>query len=233
MPRNPDREPVFRFKQFEVRNTLAAMKVGTDGVTLGAWCTILPGDSVLDVGTGCGLIALMARQRGAASVTAVEIDAAAASEAAYNVSSSPWPTDITVINADFLATDFSCRFNRIVSNPPFFEHGIKAPDAARATARHTAALSYPALISRAASLLMPSGSLALIAPSPALPLITESAAMSRLHFTRITHLFTKPGKEPIRVLCELSPCAAGCSHSDLILNSPDYNSIVAPFYLKL
>ncbi|MDE7407791.1 MAG: hypothetical protein K2M76_05165, partial [Muribaculaceae bacterium] len=94
-------------------------------------------------------------------------------------------------------------------------------------------LNYPALISHADALLRPSGTIALIAPTDTLPIITEAAAMARLHFARLAHLYTKPDKAPIRILCELSADASQCATTHLLLNSPDYNSIVAQFYLKL
>ncbi|MGN1245889.1 MAG: tRNA1(Val) (adenine(37)-N6)-methyltransferase [Muribaculaceae bacterium] len=97
------REKVFRFKQFSVRNDRSAMKVGTDGVLLGAWCGVEGVRRVLDVGTGTGLIALMVAQRNAdALIDAVEIDAEACSEARHNFDASPWSERLRVIHGDFL-----------------------------------------------------------------------------------------------------------------------------------
>ena len=97
------REKVFRFKQFAVRNDRSAMKVGTDGVLLGAWCNVNGARRVLDVGTGTGLIALMVAQRNAeAVIDAVEIDADACEEARENFEASPWRERLRVIHGDFL-----------------------------------------------------------------------------------------------------------------------------------
>lgn len=112
------RERLFRFKQFSVSHEAAAMKVGTDGVTLGAWATVDPGNKVLDAGAGCGLIGLMAAQRGAGQVLLLEIDGPAAEEAAANALASPWAAQIKTVNGDFLSFRDG-TFDRIVCNPPF------------------------------------------------------------------------------------------------------------------
>ena len=90
----------FDFKQFRIEQDKCSMKVGTDGVLLGSWFALEPGMSVLDIGTGTGLVALMAAQRGAGRVTAVEIDPDAAAQATQNVKKSPWAGLINVVNAD-------------------------------------------------------------------------------------------------------------------------------------
>ena len=85
------RENTFRFKQFAVLNDKTAMKVGTDGVLLGAWCDVCEAKSVLDVGTGCGLIALMIAQRNAdCNIDCIDIDEGAIEEARINADNSPW-----------------------------------------------------------------------------------------------------------------------------------------------
>ena len=119
----------FKFKQFTIHQERSAMRVSTDGVLLGAWSRVEKSNRILDIGTGTGLIAIMAAQRSLARIDAVELDFGAASEAAFNVSLSPWKDRITVYCMDF------CRFydkttkpvnHHILSNPPYF-HRFFAP----------------------------------------------------------------------------------------------------------
>ena len=119
------------------------MKVGTDGVLLGAWAELEEAASILDIGTGTGLIALMAAQRNAqARIDALEIEPAACQEAAHNIRISPWAERIRLypqaLQAFFPAIGYDC----ILCNPPFFVHSTPAPDNGRSLARHTGTLPH-------------------------------------------------------------------------------------------
>lgn len=144
------------------------MRVGTDGVLLGAWSRVEKSNRILDIGTGTGLIAIMAAQRSLARIDAVELDFGAASEAAFNVSLSPWKDRITVYCMDF------CRFydkttkpvyHHILSNPPYFIDSLLPPDGKRERARHTGTLDYEVLFEGASYLLLPDGKLSLVSPA--------------------------------------------------------------------
>ncbi len=157
----------FQFRQFLIRQDQTAMKVGTDGVLLGAWANCKDCVTILDVGTGTGLIALMVAQRNPeAIITALEIDAAATNQAKKNVQACLWPDRIKVILADFRtwmpASDQ--KFDLVICNPPFFTRSLKNPDTQRATARHDDDLPLSHLIPKSAGLLNPNGKLALILP---------------------------------------------------------------------
>ena len=142
------REKVFRFKQFGVRHEKSAMKVGTDGVLLGAWTNAENAKKVLDIGTGTGLIALMIAQRSKALITGIEIDEDAAEEAYENFVSSPWGDRLRVENSDFAVFSNICneKYDVIVSNPPYFVDSLECPDEKRGKARHTSSLSFENLI---------------------------------------------------------------------------------------
>ena len=143
----------FLFKQFIVHHDRCAMKVGTDGVLLGAWAPVDQAHTALDVGTGTGLVALQLAQRNPhLRVTAVEIDAPAAAQAAENVAGSPWPDRIEVVCADFNDFQPDGRFDLIVSNPPYFVDALPCPDRQRNTARHAGGLNYDLLFRRSARL---------------------------------------------------------------------------------
>ena len=113
--------PYFQFKQFTVRHDKCAMKVGTDGVLLGAWAPVQNAKYILDVGAGSGLISLQLAQRNPwASITSIEIDPAAAAQAKENIQSSPWSDRMEVICSDFRDYHAENKFDLIVSNPPYF-----------------------------------------------------------------------------------------------------------------
>lgn len=179
----------FRFKQFTIQDDRCAMKVGTDGVLLGAWCP--KGTRILDVGTGSGLIARMLMQRcPEAEVEGIDIDEAAVEQArengvkAYCSSLQNWQGS----------------YDLIVSNPPYFQNSLKNPDKGREMARHTDTLSYAELIQHSARLLQEGGRLALILPAEAENEIREIAARYSLYCTRATRVYSKETKPVRRVL---------------------------------
>ena len=175
------------------------MKVGTDGVLLGAWCPT--GTRILDVGTGSGLIARMLMQRcPEAQVDAIDIDEAAVAQArengvnAFCSSLQNWST------ANSQQPIANSRYDLIVSNPPYFQNSLKNPDKGRQTARHTDTLSYEELIIHSARLLTNHGQLALILPAEAEEEIRQLAATQNLFPTHITRVYSKESKPARRVL---------------------------------
>ncbi len=176
---------VFHFKRFDVRNERSAMKVNTDGVLLGAATAVLPGDRrVLDVGTGTGTVALMVAQRLEVAcldadwhVLGIDIDALSAEEAAENFSLSPWRSHLESMNIGFegfRAAYGNARFDLIVSNPPYFDNSLQAPEKRRNSARHTGSpdnpagggiLSYKVILEYASEVVSESGRVSLILPS--------------------------------------------------------------------
>ncbi len=238
MGTNRNREQVFRFKQFSVANRLAAMKVGTDGVLLGAWCGVEGCRTVLDVGTGSGLIALMIAQRcPEAHVTALDIVPEAVAEAAENAAASPWSDRITVMEADFnraVADRLLPRYDLIVSNPPYFTTAIKSPEAARAVARHGAGLGYADILRNASALLNPGGRVALVSPADRENDITLDCSLAGLSVARLTRVYTKPSAQsPSRLLWEISVVPSPLVAETLVIGSPAYNSLLRDFYLAL
>lgn len=157
---------LFRFKQFEVSHSRAALPIGVDGVLIGAWAE-LRGRRVLDVGTGCGVIALMIAQRYPdAQVMAVDIHKPSVEEAEENFIRSPWSSRLEVKEKSFAEVAISGeKYDLIVSNPPFFDSGVEATDSPRLSARHQGELSPYSLVEGASELLNPGGGLAMIVPT--------------------------------------------------------------------
>ena len=180
----------FRFKQFFVNDDRCAMKVGTDGVLLGAWCP--SSTRVLDVGTGCGLVALMVAQRcPEAHVEGIDIDEAAVEQAKEN--------GVQAFHATLQEWQGG-PYDLIVSNPPYFQNSLKNPDKGRQTARHTDTLSYTELLQHSARLLSENGQLALILPAEAETEVRELAATFQLSLTHVTRVYSKESKPARRVL---------------------------------
>ncbi|MGM9747223.1 MAG: tRNA1(Val) (adenine(37)-N6)-methyltransferase [Candidatus Cryptobacteroides sp.] len=197
---------VFRFKQFDVVNERSAMRVNTDGVLLGASVTLLPSDrNILDVGTGTGTIALMVAQRLSLPfhITGIDIDEDSATEAAFNFANSPWKDSMQAIAVSL--TDYDAGpFDLIVSNPPYFDSSLKAPELRRRNARHTDTLSYRELIEYSATHLAPEGRLSFILPSEFLVPARRLACGFSLYPFRILSIKTVPHKPASRVVMEFS-----------------------------
>ncbi|MDO4210945.1 MAG: methyltransferase [Bacteroidales bacterium] len=199
---------MFQFKQFAINDDRCAMKVGTDGVLLGAWADVAHAKRVLDVGAGCGLISLMLAQRfPQIHVMALELDSDAAIQAQENAAESPFAMQVDVVEGDFayFALQDDGRtfeaFDAIVSNPPFFEEDLLPPDGARANARHTAAgLNFENLVAGSARLLCDGGTLSVIIPKDAQ--LRFHAICNRHGFSllRATDVRTVIRKAPKRVM---------------------------------
>ncbi len=230
----------FEFKQFRIEQQKTAMKVGTDGVILGAWVSADDASTILDVGTGTGLIALMLAQRSNARIEAVEIDSAACIEAEFNFAQSPWKNQLKVIHSDFItfSAESQQRYDLIVSNPPYFADSLKTPDPHLAKARHHVTITFIQLIEGGVRLLNGKGRLAVIIPSQSFDEFRETARLQGFYLRRQTKVITKEGKSPERVLLEFSlqPCI---TQTDEILIhtydgqiSQEFRALTSPYYLN-
>ena len=242
--------PFFRFKQFQVWHDRCAMKVGTDGVLLGAWCPLPSRECVrvLDIGTGSGLIALMMAQRTCAvdslqlivNIDAIDIDGGAVEQAAYNFKQSPWAENLHAYQSSLQEWHSETKYDLIMSNPPYFQASLKNPDSQRATARHTDTLSYGELLAHASRLLTADGTIALILPADAEQEIVTLAHEHALAVTRLTYVHSKPGKPVKRILIAFTPSttalpATQVAHfyieSDTAPRSEEYQALTHEFYL--
>ena len=232
---------MFRFKQFTVCDERSAMKIGTDGVLLGAW-TDIEGDSrILDVGTGTGLIALMLAQRNAsAEIVGVDISHEAIEEARDNFLNSPWAKRLSVTEGDVCSFESNEKFDHIVSNPPYFVDSLHSPDSLRTMARHTSSLKFEDLVTSAVRLLRPGGRLSVILPTEC-TMQFRFAAFGRLWLCRQLNVVTKAGDSPRRTLMEfclsdkpLMPSVATLTmrHRDSSYTE-EYRCLTEDFYISL
>ena len=137
----------FQFKQFAIQQDKTSMKVGTDGVLLGAWTNIENAKTILDIGAGTGLISLMIAQRSEKLVYALEIEENAYNQALENFKNSKWHNSLFLTHSSLQNYKTSLKFDIIVSNPPFFNNSYKIQDSNRNLARHTDSLSFKELLS--------------------------------------------------------------------------------------
>lgn len=190
----------FHFKRFSILQDCCAMKVGTDGVLLGAWAE--GGKHILDIGTGTGLLALMMAQRfEEAQIDAIDINSDACNQARENAKRSVFGHRINVENCPLQSfRPLSGLYDTIVCNPPFFVNSLKNPDQARSTARHADSLPYDQLAKSAAALLSAEGKMSLVLPTASAEAFTFEATVSGLFLGRQTVVSSVSGKPTSRVL---------------------------------
>lgn len=232
------RNNYFKFKQFTITQEFSAMKVGVDSVILGAWVNLNDTDTILDIGTGTGLLALMMAQRSDAMIFAMEIDDLACSEAISNVQGSPWPDKIRVIHSSFqdFAEKCTTNFDHIVSNPPYFENSSQPEDQRRKNARHNDELPFTDLISGSRNLLSEKGKLSVILPVNMAQSFIRLANDMGLFLNRTQWIRHRPGKPFHRQLMEFSKNETSIDESVLVIEeqnefTDDYKNLTREFYL--
>ena len=218
----------FRFKQFTVRQERCAMKVGTDGTLLGAWAC--GGRHILDVGTGTGLIALMMAQRFPdATITGIDIDEDAVSQAQENVAASPFAPRMMITRQDVATMEGT--FDAIVSNPPYFSNSMHSPDAQRTLARHADTLPYRTLMGCAFRLLTKDGELSVVVPTDYKKLMESEAALAGFFKHRECAVKTTASKPPKRWLLAFCKHPQPLSADEGVLTSSWYEELTKDFYL--
>jgi tRNA1Val (adenine37-N6)-methyltransferase len=232
----------FRFKQFTVQQDRCAMKVGTDGILLGAWANAVEPRRCLDIGTGTGLIALMLAQRFPnAPVDAIECEPGAARQAAENFDSSPWSHRLNLVEGQIQTFVTSNRYDLIVSNPPWFRRSLTADTAGRTLARHDVSLPTSELFAAAHRLLTTAGTICLIAPADDERHLLAVAREHGLFPTRTCDVIPRPGRSASRVLLAFEPQASADSvkRETLIVETDvrhqyteEYRQLTRDFYCR-
>ena len=229
----------FRFKQFTIWQDRCAMKVSTDGVLLGAWTECANASRILDIGTGTGILALIAAQRNpTALIDAVEIDEASAEQAGENVAASPWPDRVTVFHADVRRWDRDARYDLIVCNPPFYKGHQASSDARTALAKHEMSLDLAALMQAVVGLCTDQGRACMIIPIDRLEELIILAAAHGFSLSRKCLVLYLSNKTAKRVLVELTRKFNGQEEiSELVIEqtpgefSPEYRALLSDLVL--
>lgn len=233
--------PYFKFKQFTVFHDKCGMKVGVDGVTLGAWADASDAKTILDVGCGSGLIALMLAQRSNAMITALDIDENCVLQSKENIYNSPWKDRIFVKHISFqdFANSATETYDLIVSNPPFFNNSLKNPSQARSVARHTDTLPHLDLIKNTIKLLNEKGKFCVILPITEGENFINLAEKEGLFCNQKVTLFPNLVKPAKRLLLEFRKEKTECKVSEMTIEkergiyTEEYGEMVREFYLKI
>ncbi|MDU0368926.1 tRNA1(Val) (adenine(37)-N6)-methyltransferase [Hymenobacter endophyticus] len=235
----------FQFKQFRVEQAACAMKVCTDACVLGALAPVAVAHRLLDIGTGTGLLALMAAQRNpTAQVEAVELDAAAAQQAAANFAASPWASRLQLhaLPLARFAAGQPAPFDHIVCNPPFFRNSLRSPSPQRTTARHTAedSLTFAELAGFAARFLTATGQLTVLLPPSEMQEFEQEAATAGLFPLTRNVLHHRPGSKALRHITTFGRQQGAVTQQELPLHEADseaysswFREVMGPFYLAL
>lgn len=234
----------FQFKQFKINQEASAMKVGTDGVLLGAWADTYGAKSFLDIGTGTGLIAIMLAQRTSndSKIKAVEIDSSSYQQAVDNFDDCNWTDRLNIYHSSFqdFVADTNTKYDAIVSNPPYFINSLKAKSESRTQARHSDGLSFEDLIEGAKTLLNPNGKFSVILPVTEGDYFIRLARIAGFCLSKRVEVLPNPGKPAKRLLIELRLENVKTIESQLCVEngqrhvySPEYIDLCKDFYLKM
>ena len=234
----------FRFQRFSVDDDQCGMKIGTDAVLLGAWTRVENGLRIMDIGTGCGLIALMLAQRTettCAQIDAIDIEEKATEQASKNFACSPWPSRMAVEHSslqEFTKTHFAVKYDLCVCNPPFFKNSFPSQEPRKRMARHSTALTHQQLITNAKRLLKDTGRLCLVLPFDQVKLTVVCANENGLHLRRQTSVRPLPSRPFKRALLDFGAQPIEPIYDELTIENSrhdytaEYAALTRSFHLR-
>ncbi len=213
----------FRFQEFDLYQQNSLLKAGTDSMLLGAFTDAPCGtEQVLDIGTGTGILALICAQKYLhAQVTAIEPDEGSCSDAERNFRISKWNGRLHLQQTDLQSFVPKCKFDLIISNPPYYENGLFDPSDQRSSAKHAAYLPLPFLFDRVRELIDSRGRFEVILPTAGSMQALTLAEKNELFLVGDISLLSKAGKEPVRKILHFSPEQKETSRQQLVIRGED------------
>lgn len=236
----PKHHQPFIFKHFHLQHHQSPMPIGVDSMLLGSWVDCSNAKTILDIGTGCGLLAFMCAQRNAETrIIGIDISEEAIVEAEENRLSSPWPKRMRFIQKDLLHYKLDNSIDLIISNPPFFDSkNMVSPNEERALARNQIALDLKDIFTFAQSHLSPNGKLALVLPIDAFEKIESLTNHFKLSIHRNCTIFPKANKPAHRMLLEITKSKKPVINSAMKIRTEtgaytdEYKILTQEFYLN-
>ncbi len=232
--------PYFQFKKFTVMHDRCAMKVGTDGVLLGAWASPPQNGKILDIGTGSGIIALMLAQKSNAGITGIDIDLQAVEQAKENVEQTPWRNRVRIEHSTFQkhVRISSEKYDMVITNPPYFVNSLNAQEINRTNARHQTELSMEGLFAGVKEILKPHGWFSMIYPVEKEPELLLLASVSSLYPCRIMYVQPTPQLPAKRMLINFCMKKVPLKYETLVIESgkrhnytEQYKKLTRDYYL--
>lgn len=230
---------VFQFKHFQLKQTDSALKMGTDAMVLGAFCSDLDFKKALDVGAGTGVLALMLAQSSKGSIDAIEIDEKSANEARFNFEQSNWSQRLRLIHQDFQSFTSEDKYDLIISNPPYYESTLKGEDARKASSKHVDNLTPQVFAKRIASLLNENGICQIIVPFETQQNWVLAFEVNQFFVTRKIIIRGKKSHHPNRVILQFSYQQKNKIESIFVIRNEDgsytsdYIELTKEFHSKL
>ena len=232
----------FHLKPFSLSHHNSTMRVGTDAILLGIFAGSPVTKSILEIGTGCGIISLIIASRYNTVVDAIDIDMASVNEAKSNFSNSPYYHRMNALHADFnkYADSYSGKYDLIVSNPPFFINDLRPDDDKKKVARHGDSLSYEQICDGTLKLLTPTGKLCLVLPYDESRFFIEMALQKGLRLQKQQLIFPKRGLQPNRINLKFAFEATGNIETKKLtireeegLFTREYLSLLKDYYIAV
>lgn len=233
---------IFKFKEFDINQDKTAMKIGTDSVLLGSWTSINKPYSILDIGTGTGILALQLAQRTDAEIIdAIEIEDNAFEQAVENFEHSPWNNRLFCYHASLseFVNEIEEKYDLIISNPPFYTDDYKSVNIQRNLARLSYSLPFEELIESVAKLLDKNGLFSVIIPYKEKELFTKIANSHNLYLNKVCNVKGNLNSKFKRSLLEFSFTNKLSVSEELIIEikrhkyTKQYINLVKDFYLKM
>jgi tRNA1Val (adenine37-N6)-methyltransferase len=227
----------FTFKQFTIHQNHTAMKVTTDACILGAYVDVQGAKTILDIGTGTGLLALMLAQRSKAKIDAFEIDESAYNQAVVNVNESIFKDKITIYHTSIQDFSSEKRYDLIISNPPFFQNHLKSETESRNNSLHTDTLSFEDLLSSVLRLLSPNGTFVVLLPAYESSVFEQLAISEGLYPQKKLTIHHRKGSKILRIITTFGRIKKEIINEELIIKNPnesytpDFQALLKDYYL--